>query len=223
MVQKTTNQIVNVPIYTKNFIPDLYGLSYPSNRPLHIYRKQGVSNALSTSRSFSSNCQPCSTSIIVGVPFKMLGKKDTGLSKTPCCKKITRTATTNISPGYYTTYNAYLKKRGNTFTEKSIFHTIPGVDYTLPPTNQLPDSSCFEENGFVDPLFPSCKRTIYKPNNPGFSTEGSVQSSTHIDRVKFNAITKNNVSFNKTYQVRFAYNTDPLFFIKNKTALCLDC
>ena len=223
MVQKTTNQIVNVPLRTKNVIPDLYGLSYPSARPLHIYRKQGTTNALSTAQSFSFDCQPCSTSVMVGVPFKMLGKKDDGTIKIPCCKHITRTATTNISPGYYTTYDAYLKKRGNTFAEKSNFHTIPGVDYTLPPTDQLPDSSCFHENGVVDPLFPACKRTIYKPNNPGFSTEGSVQSSTHTDRVKFNAITKNNASFNKTFQLRFGYNTVPLFFIKNKTALCFNC
>jgi hypothetical protein len=216
MIQKSTNQVTNVPILTKNFIPTLYGLSYPSARPLHIYRKQGVSNSNPTSQSFPSNCQ-CSTSQIVGTSFKQLGKLDNGKNKTDCCPSIIKTATTNLSPTYYSNYSAYLKKRGNTYSEKSLFHTIPGVNYTLPPSDQLPDSSCFEQNGVVD--IPACKRTIYKPNNPGFSTEGSVQSSAYVDRVKYNAITGNNASFNRTYNVRFGYTTDTLFFVKNKTAL----
>jgi hypothetical protein len=217
VVQKSTNQITNVPRPVKNFIPNLYGLSYPSARPLHIYRKQGVSNSLNTTQSFPSNCQPCSTSTIVGVPFKMIGKNDKGENKSNCCPTIIRTATTNISPNYYSNYSAYLKKRGNTYTEKSLFHPIPGVDYSLQPSNEFPDSSCFEENGVTN--IPTCKRTIYKPNNPGFSTEGSVQSSAYVDRVKYNAITGNNASFNSVYKIRFGYNTDPLFFVKNKTAL----
>ena len=216
MIQKSKNQVTNVPIMTKNFIPNLYGLSYPSARPMHIYRKQGVSNSLNTNKSFPSSCQ-CSTSQIVGTTFKRLGKMDNGQNKTDCCPFIIRTATTNLSPTYYSTYSAYLKKRGNTYSEKMVFHTLPGVDYTLQPDNQLPDSSCFEENAVVD--VPACKRTIYKPNNPGFSTEGSVQSSAYVDRVKYNAITGNNASFNRTYNVRFAYTTDTLFFVKNKTAL----
>jgi hypothetical protein len=209
MVQQNT-QITNVPKMVKNVIPDLYGLSYPSARPLHIYRKQGVSNS-----SNSGNCNSCSTSVIIGIPFKMIGKLNNGQNKSNCCPTIIRTS---ISPN--STYSAYLKKCGNTYTEKSLFHTIPGVDYSLQPTNQLPDSSCFDENG-VDA---ACKRTIYKPNNPGFSTEGSVESSTYTDRVKYNAITGNNASFNTTYKLRFSYNTDPLFFVKNKTALpCNQC
>jgi hypothetical protein len=216
MIQKSKNQVTNVPIMTKNFIPNLYGLSYPSARPMHIYRKQGVSSSLNTSQSFPSKCQ-CSTSQIVGTTFKRLGKMDNGQNKTDCCPFIIRTATTNLSPTYYSNYSAYLKKRGNTYSEKMAFHTLPGVDYTLQPNNQLPDSSCFEENAVVD--VPACKRTIYKPNNPGFSTEGSVQSSAYVDRVKYNAITGNNASFHRTYNVRFAYTTDTLFFVKNKTAL----
>jgi len=216
MIQKSKNQVTNVPIMTKNFIPNLYGLSYPSARPMHIYRKQGVSSSLNTNKSFPSSCQ-CSTSQIVGTTFKRLGKMDNGQNKTDCCPFIIRTATTNLSPTYYSNYSAYLKKRGNTYSEKMLFHTLPGVNYTLQPDNELPDSSCFEENAVVD--VPACKRTIYKPNNPGFSTEGSVQSSAYVDRVKYNAITGNNASFNRTYNVRFAYTTDTLFFVKNKTAL----
>lgn len=216
MVQKSKNQVTNVPIRTKNVIPNLYGLYYPSARPLHIYRKQGVSNSLNTTISVPSDCL-CSTSQIVGTSFKRLGKLDNGQNKTDCCPFIIRTATTNMSPTYYSNYSAYLKKRGNTYSEKMSFHTIPGVDYTLQPNDQLPDSSCFEENAVVD--VPACKRTIYKPNNPSFSTEGSVQSSTYVDRVKYNAITGNNASFNRTYNVRFGYTTDTLFFVKNKTAL----
>lgn len=132
VVQKSTNQITNVPKMVKNVIPDLYGLSYPSARPLHIYRKQGVSNSLKTTNSFSETCKPCSTSVIVGIPFKMIGKLDNGQNKSNCCPTIIRTAT-NISPNYYSNYSAYLKKRGNTYTEKSLFHTIPGwiIRYNL--------------------------------------------------------------------------------------------
>lgn len=217
VVQKTTNQIVNVPILTKNVIPDLYGVSYPSARPMHIYRKQGVSNALNTSRPFTSACEPCSTSTIVGVPFKMIGKQDNGMLKTTCCIPRIRASKLKVSPTYYSNYNAYLKNRGNTFHEKSNFHRIPEVDYSLQPDNQLPDSSCFRVNGVTD--IPSCKLTIYKPNNPGFSTEGSVESSTYVDRLKYNAITTNNASFNKTFHFKLGYSTDPVYFVKNKMAL----
>jgi hypothetical protein len=101
--------------------------------------------------------------------------------------------------------------------EKSLFHKDPEVDYTIPPNDRLPDSSCFIENAVLD--IPACRRTIYKPNNPSFSTEASVQSSTYTDRVKYNTIKKNNESFNKTYHVKFEYSPDPVYFVKNKTAL----
>jgi hypothetical protein len=224
VVQKSTNQVVNVPIPVKNVAPNLYGLSYPRTRPMQIYRKQGISNTLNTISSFPVDCN-CSTLTRVGIPFKMIGKNDNGMNKVPCCvnkgpkgsKKgnvigfsgnaSIRSANTNISSGYYSNYAAYLKKRGNTYEAKSVLHKIPEVNYNLQPNNQIPDSSSFYENNIVDQ--PACKLTIYKPNNPSFSTEGSVQSSTYVERVKYNTITKNNASLlTPTVPTNYIFNSE---------------
>jgi hypothetical protein len=214
VVQKSTHQVVNVPIPVKNVTPKLYGLSYPSARPLKIYRKQGTSNTVNS----PVDCN-CSTLFRVGIPFKMIGKNDDGVNKIPCCvnkgpngsktgniigfsgNASIRSASTRVASSYYSNYSSYLKKRGNTYAAKSVFHRIPEVDYELQPNDQIPDSSSFYENSIVDQ--PACKLTIYKPNNSTFSTEGSVESSTYVDRLKVNAITKNKAS--KTIYI-FTYN-----------------
>ena len=46
-----------------------------------------------------------------------------------------------------------------------------------------------------------CNKTIYKPNNKKFSTQGSVQSSTRLLRLKNDTINKNGASFRTAFGV----------------------
>jgi len=241
-VQKTTNQIDYVPRPIKNISPPIDSTWYPSARPQQIYRKQGVSSSRPTDQTYTTppNCDPCANSKKVGMAFKLLGKKDNGQPKIPCCEtngpvgskrgnvinfsgnaKIL-TGATNLSRDthakYYADYAMYLKSRGNTYTAKSIIHKIPEVNYSKEPTGNKLDSSHYYENNITDS--PACKITIYKPSNQPFSTQGSVDGSTYVARAKYLAITKNNASFVEPYGIRTSYQETPLFFAKNKFYNC---
>ena len=238
-VQKTTNQIDYVPRKIKTVPGAIRGTWYPSARPLQHYRKTGISGSHTTSVSYSTppDCTPCFHSRRVGTPFKMLGKKDDGMQKTVCCQPgnvISFSGMANIHTGatnkprmdvkgndlpeYYFDYATFLKRRGNTYVAKSTFHSIDGIDYTKPPDGSANDSSHYEQNL---PTSPACaNRTIYKPSNPSFSTQGPVDGSTHTARKKYNAITTNNASFIKPWGVKMVYSEEPLFFQKNKVTVC---
>jgi hypothetical protein len=238
-IQKTTNQLDYVPRKIKTVPGAIRTTWYPSARPLQHYRKTGtsVSHTASIAYSTPSDCNPCVHSRRVGVPFKMLGKKDNGMQKTVCCQPGNvisfsgnaniRTGMTNKprldvkgneNPEYYFDYATFLKRRGNTYVAKSTFHAIPGIDYTKAPDGSPNDSSHYAENL---PTSPACANiTIYKPSNPSFSTQGPVDGSTHIARRKYNAITTNNASFVRPWGVKMSYSEDPLFFQKNKYYVC---
>jgi hypothetical protein len=235
-MEKTTNQLNYVPRPVKNMPGPIYTTWYPSARPLQHYRKTGTSNSHTTDISYTtpSNCDPCANSRRVGIPFKMLGKKDDGTLKQVCCQpgnvisfsgnSNIRTGSTNIKadlthkdPEFYFDYAMYLKRRGNTYVSKSTFHPIPEIDYTKYPNDSPNDSSHYDENL---PTKHNCNRTIYKPSNPSFSTQGPVDGSTYIARRKYNAITTNNASFVKPWGVKIPYQETPIFFQKNKVYKC---
>lgn len=233
MIEKSTNQLNYVSKPVKNIPPILETLWYPTARPMRHYRKTGSnSTAINTQYTEPANCNGCTNSRRVGTIFKMIGKKDNGTSKIPCCQtkgniinftgnSLITSASTNVSPTYHSNYSTYLKSRGNTYDAKSMIHKIPGINYELQPDGSKLDSSHFYENTITQN--PACKITIYKPSNETFSTQGSVDSSAYISRSKYNAITKNNASFIKTFGVRIPYQEDPLFFIKNNIYNCLKC
>lgn len=236
-IQKSTNQVDHIPRMIKNVSPEIKGLWYPSARPHKFYRKQGATFSNNTNQSYTTpiNCNPCSNSIRVGKTFKMLGKKDNGEIKIPCCQSkgpvgskngniinfsgnaTILSATTNVSPTYYSNYKMYLKSRGNTYDAKSSIHKIPGIDYSKEPTGEPMDSSHYYENNVTSD---ACKITIYKPSNQPFSCQGSVDSSSYVQRAKYNAITKNNASFITPYGVRIPYQENPIFFQKNNNYIC---
>ncbi len=241
LAQKTTNQLDYVPRMIKNVPNSIYGLWYPSARPLQHYRKTGTSSSHTTSLSYSTptNCKPCINSRKVGELFKMLGKQDNGNIKTLCCQPgsiISFSGNANIQSGvnhakldaqgnllpeYYFDYAMYLKRRGNTYVSKSTFHPIPTVDYTKYPDDTPLDSSHYLQNL---PTSPKCANiTIYKSSNPSFSKQGPVDGSTYTTRRKYNAITTTNASFVQPWGVRLAYSEDPVVFIKNKVETCIKC
>ena len=237
VVQKTTNQLEYVPRKVKTVPGTIRTTWYPSARPLQHYRKTGtsVSHTASIAYSTPSDCDPCVNSRRVGIPFKMMGKKDNGMQKMVCCNPgnvISFSGNANIRTGltnkprdingneteYYADYATYLKRRGNTYVAKSTFHAIAGIDYTKAPDGSPNDSSHYAENL---PTSPACSNvTIYKPSNPSFSRQGPVDGSTLIARKKYNAITTNNASFVRPWGVKMVYSEDPLFFQKNKYSVC---
>lgn len=219
-IQKSSNQLTYVPKVIANSIPLVD--SYPTCRPLHIYRKQG------STVSRNENCDPCINTKRIGKEFKMMGKNDQGELKPTCCQRgpvgsvrgniidfsgraTIRSATTNVSPTYYSNYNMYLKSRGNTYDAKTSIHKIPGVVYNESTTN-------FYENNIT--ISPECQVSIYNPSNKGFSTQGAVDSSSYIYRRKYNTITKNNASFVNPYGVRIPYQESPIFLSKHKFYTC---
>lgn len=234
-IQKSTNQINHVPRRIKNVAPDIKGLWYPTARPQQFYRKQGYTFSNSTNKAYTTpvNCILCN-SISVGKTFKMLGKKDNGENKIPCCQSkgpvgskygniinfsgnaTIRSATTNLSSTYYSNYKMYLKSRGNTYDAKSSIHKIPGIDYSKEPTGKSMDSSHYYENNVTEN---NCI-TIYKPSNQPFSCQGSVDSSSYVKRTKYIAITKNNASFIKPYGIHIPYQENPIFFQKKNNYSC---
>ncbi len=206
-----------------NVSPEITGLSYPSCRPLQIYRKTG---ARSNITECVNDCKPNR----VDKKYKLLGKKETGELKPLSCdinsvnpithkignvisfsgRSSIRSAlnnTSSIYPSakpYFANYASYLKGRGNTYLDKSKFNITNPIDTSFCQTN--PEKTDCD----------TCFRTVYKPTNPTFKIHGGVSSNTYTDRQKYNTIVKNNASFQVSYGVKLNYQESPIFFIKNK-------
>ena len=112
------------------------------------------------------------------------------------------------------------------------------INYIYPTDSQTSGSQLYHSTYCVsDPSAccmsnPSCATyVIYKPNNPFFSTQGAVSSSTRILDIKYKAITKNNYDFtidlsvntqNTTVRlpgstpINYRGDTDAPYFIKSK-------
>ena len=69
-------------------------------------------------------------------------------------------------------------------------------------------------------------KTIYKPSNSGFSTQGAVSAGDRLTRLKYNTITKNASSFTTAYGSqganagKYHSSTSGPYFVKNKVDTC---
>jgi len=223
---------------------------YPSCRPLKIYRKQGVSSNIPTTKNSSSSCIPfCSTNKQIGLPFKMLGKKDNGMTKMCCTNTQGPTDTNNISTvtrhlkGTISSFNGGAKiasstqPTNNLINNKSTPYYSEYLSYIRGRGNTFVAKSTIKKNPNIDytnpmaseyyettegiPCNPNVK-TTYKPNNKKFACQGSVSSSTRMQNLKLNTIQINNSSFQTPYNVNLRYNSDPVFFGK-KVDKCKNC
>jgi hypothetical protein len=144
-------------------------------------------------------------------------------------------ACTIVPKFYYQTYSNYLQARGNLFHSKSVVHKIPNVSYMQngniiwpEQTQHVPNISIPVDSsyyyGSADTLnvtdSKNCALAIYKPSNYQFAVQGAVDSSTRIQRLQYNTITKNNQSFyqNTNGGINLMYQTNPVFFSKNKVS-----
>jgi len=101
---------------------------------------------------------------------------------------------TDHSKKYYTTSSQYLKARGQTYAQKLSIHRIEGNTYVdttncqpLPASDSSSGSQAFYINAPVGTDIPGgCKnvRTVYKPSNQQYATQGAVESGTRIMRLR---------------------------------------
>jgi hypothetical protein len=148
--------------------------------------------------------------------------------------KVIKPATTIISKKYYPDRNAYLQSRCLLYDQKLSGNKIPGITYfdTVNDRPVLPSNDLI--NGSQNRSTENClncpnnvknntNTTIYKPRNYQYATQGAVDSSSRITRLKYNTITKNGKSFQTAFGIQGAnagafYNGSDVspYFLKNK-------
>lgn len=136
----------------------------------------------------------------------------------------------NFKPYSFST-KQYLQRKCFTYKQRLAGTKDPNIEYLIPGTNiakqptdddngpqNLLSLTCCEPN--------NCRKIIYKPNNSQYATQGAVSSSSRIQRLKYNTITKNGNSFTNAYGAAAAnagrYNTtgNAPYFIKSKVNIC---
>ena len=134
-------------------------------------------------------------------------------------RQASRYASTNLSKKYYTTGKAYLRSRVKLLEQNQTLSQIPGNtyirlnslgggqhqpiaanNYVIPTDSKTTGSQLYNSTNCVEDASKCCPdetcqtQVIYKPSNYLFAHQGAVSSSSRIARLKYNAITKNNVN-----------------------------
>jgi hypothetical protein len=175
---------------------------------------------------------------VVIVPGPLGHAIQTGIynTKTICCTKpnnIIRSAVTLLSKAYYTDSKAYLKSRCKLYSQKQSIQDISGNNYGTPtnpayPSDSPTGSQVFNTTNCAYPYLNGtsnlCTKTIYKPNNAQFATQGAVDNGTRLAKLKYDTITKNGNSFRSAFGAQSAnagkyhggYNGNASYFLKSK-------
>jgi len=116
---------------------------------------------------------------------------------------IIKPATTIISKKYYSDRAAYLKSRCKSFTQNLSGNAIQGIQYldgTTPVwASDSPNGSQVYSTSDCCSTTGATSTLIYKPNNMQYATQGAVDSSDRITRLKMNTINKNGASFTSAW------------------------
>ena len=165
----------------------------------------------------------------------------TGIYNTKCISctpptRVIKRASTLLSKAYYTTHEAYMKSRTNTYDQKLLTIPIsaPGFDYYNAdgqlnwPSDSATGSQVYATTDQYNPQSTrTCNgrkngTTIFKPNNRQYSCQGAVDSSTRIDKLKQTAVNKNAASLRAAFGTEgasaCAYRgiSDTPYFLKSK-------
>ena len=103
-----------------------------------------------------------------------------------------RSATTNLSPTYYSDTKAYLRSRGQSYTSNVDIHKAPGIEYAnaqgpIPPgVPQTGGNSSLWASNIPAPRCPT-DLCVYKPNNSEYAVQGAVSSGTRILKLRTDA------------------------------------
>jgi hypothetical protein len=165
----------------------------------------------------------------------------TGLYNTKCISctpeaRVIKPATTILSKAYYTTHEAYMKSRTNTYEQKLLTVPVQGrdADYYYAdgqlkwPTDSPTGPQVYATTEQYNPQSTrTCNgrksgTTIFKPNNIQYSCQGAVDSSTRLDRLKQTTVNKNAASLKSAFGSEgasaCAYRgiSDTPYFLKSK-------
>jgi hypothetical protein len=165
----------------------------------------------------------------------------TGLYNTKCISctpeaRVIKPSTTLLSKAYYTTHEAYMKSRTNTYEQKLLTVPIQGQNdnyYAADGQLKWPSDSptgpqvyaTTEEYNPQSTQTCNGRRagtTIFKPNNRQYSCQGAVDSSTRLDRLKLTTVNKNAASLKTAFGAEgasaCAYRgiSDTPYFLKSK-------
>ena len=165
----------------------------------------------------------------------------TGLYNTKCISctpeaRVIKPSTTLLSKAYYTTHEAYMKSRTNTYEQKQLTVPIQGENdnyYAADGQLKWPSDSptgpqvyaTTEEYNPQSTQTCNGRRagtTIFKPNNRQYSCQGAVDSSTRLDRLKQTTVNKNAASLKAAFGSEgasaCAYRgiSDTPYFLKSK-------
>jgi hypothetical protein len=157
-----------------------------------------------------------------------------------------KTYNNNPRQPYYSDTNAYLRSRNRKYTQNlATGYDLKDVTYydekgnILPPTNDGKGTQtyyysncghrlgeCFDKISNGD-VFGAIPRLIYKPSNPNFSTQGAVDSSTRLLRLKVNSVNKsakNLVGWGEGAKNASTYNGSysAPYILKSKYAPCVN-
>jgi hypothetical protein len=174
---------------------------------------RGKNNIFGTTKDASGNCVACNPET-----------------------NIIKSAVTLLKKNYYSDTKGYLQSRSQTYDQKLSTNPIPENNYInsttkqfIPPSDSPNGSQVYYTDNCSQKCTTSNSRvtTIYKPNNPNYSQQGAVDSSTRLDRLKYNTITKNGKSFKKDWGQqganagRYQGTTEAPYFLKSKYQVCV--
>ena len=152
--------------------------------------------------SSANNEIPCEPKPVYVKQYKLLGKKTPDHKSPLCCPETgvissfsgraqIRPARTIFSPTYFSDTSQYLRSRGESYLVNSVLSKLPGVEYINGTTviwpnvpqvveGEILNSSIYQSCATVG----KCTRTIYKPSNSKFATQGAVTSAERLLRLK---------------------------------------
>ena len=149
-------------------------------------------------------------------------------------KNIIKSASTIINKKYYTDSRSYLKSRNKTYQQNLSGTKTKGVQYVNEEGSIMWPTD--DKNGPQIRDIPttnakcntaSSKQTIYKPNNIQYGVQGAVSSSSRLERLKLNVVTKNGSSFKTAFGMeganagKYRASSDAPYFLKSKLNKCV--
>ena len=181
------------------------------------------------------DCSNCPVNLAELIPTTKNNVFDTTKDESGNCvacnpeTTIIKSAVTLLNKKYYTDTKSYLQSRCQTYDQKLSTNPIPENNYT----GLASDSPTGSQVYYTDNCSKKCTndnsrvRTIYKPNNQQYSQQGAVDSSSRLDRLKYNTITKNGKSFKPAWGQqganagRYQGTSEAPYFLKSKNQECL--
>ena len=143
--------------------------------------------------------QQCEPKPVYVIPLKMLLKPKAkeedcirGVISSFSGRAQIRPASTIVNPNYYPDTSQYLRSRGSSYHVNNVLTKVPGVEYVRGDVVVWPyETQVVNGENLNSAVYKSCgtakdkcNRTIYKPNNSKYATQGAVSASARIVRLR---------------------------------------